>query len=556
MDMPKGAINHSEAAAKAAAQVIGDHAYEAFLTLFLDSGLKVLGYTIATDHSPSAVGVDPQSIVRNALLTTARAIVTVHQHPSGEASPSSDDRAVWAKIREMTKAMDVQVVDNLIVTPSGSYWSEVENGSGRFVENPAYYTIMPRKIDMVGNPALGKQTLVEITGPEKFISWAERNLDVASSSSSHVAIYLPTGNIMNSLDELQDVLDEAGWFTKDEKMDRDRYKILVARGNPSATSPTRSRRRPTGGQHTRYIGDAAVRLEHYGKGEYEAEISFVRDDRVLWEAPIKVTAPRNPDDPEVIDRLAAAAVHLAAAKSRDVRSATERAVDAHGGYEVMRGNPEGLPPGVPMSPPKPPPTKNPSRKLTSFEGLEKPTGLSPLGLEAYKTIVKFLVKHGLTETGGGRTFYSPAEWRKRGEEYGLDSVLIVTYDGGDVAAAFNYDMGAYDLIESMEKALNKIGLYAEEATGWYSTVHRIEPSSGVRRKKNPAGLTVPATRRKIASVKGAVSTVTVYRLPDTNEYLAKIDGSPPDHGYFTDDKGDAMATAKHMADHPGSRSSR
>lgn len=209
-----------------------------------------------------------------------------------------------------------------------------------------------------------KQTLVEIKGPPGFVSWAEKNLDVASSSSAHVAIYLPTENLLNSLDELQDVLDEVGWITKDEKMDRDRYRITVARwkknpstldDNPEVSMKKRLARRSTGGQHTRYIGDAAVRLEHYGRGEYEAEIWY--GDRILWEAPLKVAKPIDPDDPEVIDRLAATAVHLAvtkSGKSRDIRSATSRAADAHGTYEVERGNPEGPPPGVPALPKKNP----------------------------------------------------------------------------------------------------------------------------------------------------------------------------------------------------------
>jgi hypothetical protein len=106
----------------------------------------------------------------------------------------------------------------------------------------------------------------------------------------------------------------------------------------------RPHRRTFGPTHTRYIGDAVVRIEHFGRGSFEAEISIAGDDEVIWEAPINssVRAP-DPDDPDFIDRLAASVVALAVVEGGNarVRRATAGAEDDQG-YVVERGNPAGL----------------------------------------------------------------------------------------------------------------------------------------------------------------------------------------------------------------------
>jgi hypothetical protein len=75
--------------------------------------------------------------------------------------------------------------------------------------------------------------------------------------------------------------------------------------------------------------------------------------------------------------------------------------------------------------------------------------------------------------GGCRTFYTPAEWRERGESYGRDSVLIVVHDGGDAAAAFSWDYECHNLRESLSDKLAAMGLYAEQCTSWYSAIYEL-----------------------------------------------------------------------------------
>jgi len=110
-----------------------------------------------------------------------------------------------------------------------------------------------------------------------------------------------------------------------------------------------------------------------------------------------------------------------------------------------------------------------SRGPDPFDGtdLRRPEGLSARGEEAWRAVTSFLSERGLTQTGGCRAFYSPEEWRKRGEKYGVNSELVIVYDGGDVRAVCGMGRGPVD------DRLKALGLYIEECTGWYSAVYPV-----------------------------------------------------------------------------------
>lgn len=100
----------------------------------------------------------------------------------------------------------------------------------------------------------------------------------------------------------------------------------------------------------------------------------------------------------------------------------------------------------------------------------EPEGLSPSGRAAYRKIVEVLAKADALYSGGCKVFYSPQEWHKRGERYGLQSELIVVYDGGNHRRFFDSD-GLGSFTKQMVEALNEVGLYFEPCTGWYCAVY-------------------------------------------------------------------------------------
>lgn len=117
----------------------------------------------------------------------------------------------------------------------------------------------------------------------------------------------------------------------------------------------------------------------------------------------------------------------------------------------------------------------------SEDFLAKPEGLTAEGEKAYETVMAVLKKYNALDTGGCKAFYSPAEWRNRGEEYAGGSELVIVYDGGDLKHFFSMDAcyydnphssKRYDRYEEMQAALNGSGLYFEEGTSWYSGVYK------------------------------------------------------------------------------------
>ncbi len=89
-----------------------------------------------------------------------------------------------------------------------------------------------------------------------------------------------------------------------------------------------------------------------------------------------------------------------------------------------------------------------------------PSDLSPRACEAAEIILAQVRNMGLEDDISGRMFYSPSEWRERGERFGLNADLIVVHDDGFKLAPFH----------AAKQELGKKGFYYEEAETWYSVV--------------------------------------------------------------------------------------
>ncbi|WP_340262418.1 JAB domain-containing protein [Roseobacter sp. HKCCA0882] len=67
------------------------------------------------DHAPFY----PREVIKRALEMSASALVVVHNHPSGDPTPSTGDIALTRQLGEASKMMGLTPHDHIIITPSG-----------------------------------------------------------------------------------------------------------------------------------------------------------------------------------------------------------------------------------------------------------------------------------------------------------------------------------------------------------------------------------------------------------------------------------------------------
>jgi DNA repair protein RadC len=87
--------------------------------LFLDKRNQLIAdevqQTGTVDHTP----VYPREVVKRALELSAIAVILVHNHPSGDPTPSRADIEMTRAIVEVAKPLGVAVHDHLIVGKNG-----------------------------------------------------------------------------------------------------------------------------------------------------------------------------------------------------------------------------------------------------------------------------------------------------------------------------------------------------------------------------------------------------------------------------------------------------
>lgn len=92
---------------------------EVFEVAYLDSGLRLLrdGVERLEEGTIDRATVYPRRVVEAALRRGAAAVVLAHNHPNGDVNPSEQDRLLTRAIVLAAEAVQVRIVDHLIVSP-------------------------------------------------------------------------------------------------------------------------------------------------------------------------------------------------------------------------------------------------------------------------------------------------------------------------------------------------------------------------------------------------------------------------------------------------------
>ena len=104
-----------------------DAPHERFLVLLLDGRHRVLREVTASQGTLTASLVHPREVFRPALREAAAAVILVHNHPSGDPTPSPADREVTRQLVEAGRVLGIPVRDHVIVG-NGRYVSFLDLG--------------------------------------------------------------------------------------------------------------------------------------------------------------------------------------------------------------------------------------------------------------------------------------------------------------------------------------------------------------------------------------------------------------------------------------------
>jgi DNA repair protein RadC len=101
---------------------------EEFKILLMNRSNSVLGIFPVSKGGLSGTVTDVRLIYQAAIKANASGIIVCHNHPSGNLNPSESDSKITQKIKEAGNLMDIQLLDHLILTMDGSYYSFADNG--------------------------------------------------------------------------------------------------------------------------------------------------------------------------------------------------------------------------------------------------------------------------------------------------------------------------------------------------------------------------------------------------------------------------------------------
>lgn len=104
-------------------QLLEGYDREVFGALFLDGRNRAVGHTLAYVGGLSRTVIEPRGVFTPALLANANAVILFHNHPSGDPTPSKDDRRVTRRLAEAGDLLRVKVLDHVIVGEPPGYCS-------------------------------------------------------------------------------------------------------------------------------------------------------------------------------------------------------------------------------------------------------------------------------------------------------------------------------------------------------------------------------------------------------------------------------------------------
>lgn len=102
--------------------------HEEFWIVLMNRGNRVLGVAKIAQGGICTASIDIRIIFQYALKTNAVGLALVHNHPSNELRPSTQDIKLTERVVSLCKMLDITVIDHLIITSENGYYSFADEG--------------------------------------------------------------------------------------------------------------------------------------------------------------------------------------------------------------------------------------------------------------------------------------------------------------------------------------------------------------------------------------------------------------------------------------------
>jgi len=102
--------------------------HECFKILLLNNANRVKGIFEVSTGGITGTLVDVRILFAVVLKSLSVNLILAHNHPSGTLKPSEADKRLTEKIKNAAILFDIKVLDHLIITPDGNYYSFADEG--------------------------------------------------------------------------------------------------------------------------------------------------------------------------------------------------------------------------------------------------------------------------------------------------------------------------------------------------------------------------------------------------------------------------------------------
>ena len=124
----KEPMNNPDAAIRVMNEFLSQMDRELFCIVNLQADLTPINMNIVSVGSLNEALINPREIFKSAILSNAHSMMLIHNHPSGNLTPSTSDIQTTARMQELGELMGSSLVDHIITGRDGNYYSFRDKG--------------------------------------------------------------------------------------------------------------------------------------------------------------------------------------------------------------------------------------------------------------------------------------------------------------------------------------------------------------------------------------------------------------------------------------------